>query len=116
MDEEIALLLENETWNVETVPEGVKPVPVKWVCKIKRDANGNVERYKGPVVAKGFKQKHGVDYEKVFASVSRQPTMRALLAVAVVKDLEIKQLNIKTTFLNGDLEEEIWYVQLEEYS
>jgi hypothetical protein len=61
MDEQIASLLENESWSVETVPEGVKPVPVNWVYKIKRDANGNVERYKGRVVAKGFKQKHGVD-------------------------------------------------------
>jgi hypothetical protein len=116
MDKEIASLLENETWSVKTVLEGVKPVPVKWVYKTKRDANGNVERYKGRVVAKGFKQKHGIDYEEVFAPVSRHPTVRALLVVAAVRDLKIKQLDIKTAFLNGDLEEEIWCDQPEGYS
>jgi hypothetical protein len=72
------------------------------------NANENVERYKGRDVAKGFKQKNGVDYEEVFAPVSRHPTVRALLAVAVVRDREIKQLDIKMVFVNGDLEEEIW--------
>jgi transposase InsO family protein len=115
MDDEIASLLENETWSVETVPDGVKPEPVKWVFKIKRDENGNVERYKGRVVAKGFKQKHGVDFEEVFTPVSRHPTVRAFLAVAAIKDLEIEQLDVKTAFLNGELEEEIWVDQPEGY-
>jgi hypothetical protein len=79
-------------------------VPIKWVYKIKRDTNGNVERYEGRVVAKGFKHKHGVYYEEVFAPVSHHPTVRVLLAVASMMDLEIKQLDIRTTFLNGNLE------------
>lgn len=111
MDEEMASLLENKTWRVELVPEGVKPVPVKWVFKIKTDENGNVERYKARVCAKGYKQKQGVDFEEVFAPVSRQPTVRALLSLAAVEDLEIEQLDVKTAFLNGELEEEIWMEQ-----
>lgn len=62
---------------------------------------------------KGFKQKKGVDYKEVFAPVSRHVTLRSLLAVAAVRDLEVDQLDIKTAFLNGDLEEEIWMEQPE---
>jgi hypothetical protein len=111
MDEEIASLLENQTWTVEEVPPGVKPVPVKWVYKIKSDEHGNIERFKARVCAKGYKQTQGVDFEEVFAPVSRQPTLRTLLAVAAVQDLEVELLDVKTAFLNGDLEEDIWMDQ-----
>jgi hypothetical protein len=113
MEEEMATLIENKTWEVKEIPQGVKPLPVKWVYKIKRDQNGNIERYKARVCAKGFKQTKGVDFEEVFAPVSRQVTLRTLLAVAAAKDLEVEQLDVKTAFLNGDLEEEIWMEQPE---
>jgi hypothetical protein len=111
MDDEMASLLENKTWEIETVPEGAKPVPVKSVYKFKTDANGNVERYKARVCAKGFRQKHGIDFEEVFAPVSRQPTVRALLSVAAMQSLEVEQLDVKTAFLNGDLKEDVWIEQ-----
>jgi hypothetical protein len=111
MDEEIVSLLENQTWTAEEVPPGVKTVPVKWVYKIKSDEHGNIERFKARVCAKGYKQTQGVDFEEVFAPVSRQPTLRTLLAVAAVQDLEVEQLDVKTAFLNGDLEEDIWMDQ-----
>ncbi len=81
MDEEMRSLLENGTWELVGRPEGVKPIPMKWVYKVKRDAQGNVERYKSHLVAKGFLHKQGVDFEKVYAPVSKHTTLKALLAI-----------------------------------
>ncbi|KAK9822062.1 hypothetical protein WJX74_004518 [Apatococcus lobatus] len=111
MDEEIRSLHANQTWTPEPVPKGVRALPVKWVYKAKKDANGNIERFKARLVAKGFRQKEGVDFNEVFAPVSKYATLRALLAVAAVEDLEVQQVDIKTAFLNGILEEEVYIEQ-----
>ena len=115
MNEEFKSLLENGTWELVECPLGVKPIPVKWVYKIKRNADGSVERFKARLVAKGFLQKQGIDFEEVYAPVSKQTTVRALLAVCAEKDLELEQLDVKTAFLNGHLEEEIYMQQAQGY-
>jgi hypothetical protein len=108
MDEEFALLLENGTWELEELPNGFKALPMKWVYKIKRDANGNIERYKARLVAKGYLQKQGIDFEELYAPVSKPTTLRALMAVVAGRDMELYQLDVKTAFLNGELEEEVY--------
>jgi hypothetical protein len=115
MDEEFASLLENGTWELEKLPDGFKALPMKWVYKIKRDANGNIEPYKARLVAKWYLQKQGVDFEEVYAPVSKHTTLRALLAVVAARDMELHQLDVKTAFLNGELEEEIYMQQAQGY-
>jgi hypothetical protein len=115
MDEEMRSLLDNDTGELVERPEGVKPIPMKWVYKVKRDAQGNVEQYKFRLVAKGFLQKQGVNFEEVYAPMSKHTTLRMLLAIVTQQELELHQLDVKTTFLNGELKEEIYMQQSQGY-
>ena len=116
MDEEIASLMANRTWTLEELPPGVQAIPVKWVFKVKAAANGGAERYKARLVAKGYRQRKGIDFDEVFAPVSKYATLRMLLAIVAAEDMELHQLDIKTAFLDGNIEEDIYLQQPPGYS
>jgi hypothetical protein len=94
-------------------PEGSNIVGSKWVPKVKRDANGNVDRHKARLVAQGYSQTQGIDYEEVFSPVARYSSIRTLLALANAHNLEIHQMDVKTAFLNGSIEHDIYMSQPE---
>ena len=113
MIEEIHAIKKNDTWELTMLPNGQKDIGVKWVYKIKRNADGEIDRYKARLVAKGYKQKYGVDYEEVFAHVARLDTVRMIISLAAHHSWMIYQLDVKSAFLNGILEEEVYVDQPE---
>src|SRR5579875_989961 len=101
----------NGTWKLAPLPKDRKSVGCKWVFKTKKDALGNVMRYKARLVARGFSQVEGVDFHETFAPVAKFTTIRCILAIGAAMDLEIHQMDVKTAFLNGELEEDIYMDQ-----
>ena len=106
IQEELKTLKEAGTWEVVEVPKGVNVVGSKWVFRAKKDAAGNVVRYKARLVAQGFSQVPGVDYFDTFAPVARLASIRTVLAFAATEDYETGQIDIKAAYLNGELTEE----------
>jgi hypothetical protein len=98
----------NQTWEIVDRRKGMNVIGSRWVYKLKRDANGVIVRYKARLVAKGYGQKHGVDYEEVFAPVVRYCSLRILLSIAVAKGIKIRQYDVTSAFLNGELKEEVF--------
>lgn len=113
MEEETMAINKNDTWELSKLPPNQQAIGVKWVYKIKRNADGSIARYKARLVAKGYKQKYGIDYEEVFAPVVRFDTVRLLISLAASHSWELYQLDVKSAFLNGVLEEEVYVHQPE---
>ena len=111
MEEEIKSMTKNNVWTLVNPSSNIKPIGCKWVYKTKRDATGRVERYKARLVAKGFNQREGVDYNDTFSPVSSKDSMRVIMALTSHFDLELYQMDVKTAFLNGDLQEDIHMIQ-----
>jgi hypothetical protein len=108
MEEEMTSLVKNEAWDLVELPSGRKPIGSKWVFKKKLNAEGKVEKYKARLVAKGYSQIKGIDFGEIFSPVAKLTSIRFMLYVVVEFDFEIEQMDVKTTFLHGDLEEEIF--------
>jgi hypothetical protein len=113
MKEEMNSIKSNEVWDLVELPNGAKSIGCKWVFKTKKDSLGNIERYKARLVAKGFTRKEGIDYPKTFSPISKKDSLHVIMALVAHFDLELQQMDVKTTFLNGDLEEEVYMKQPE---
>jgi hypothetical protein len=111
MQEEFDALIHNNTWKLVPPKPGRNLVDCKWIFKIKRHADGSIERHKGRQVAKGFSQRYGLDYAKTFSPVIKPTTVRLILSIAVSKGWGIHQADTKNAFLNGELQETVYMKQ-----
>jgi hypothetical protein len=111
MMEEMNSIKDNNTWELVDLPRGHKPIGLKWVFKVKRDEHGAIIQHKARLVAKGYVQKQGIDFEEVFALVARIESVRLLLALAANKGWSVHHMDVKSVFLNGKLEEEVYVAQ-----
>ena len=114
MEEELDQLRKNETWELvhkNDIEPGHRPLGGKWVYKIKRDVDGNIARFKARWVVKGYLQQYGVDFDQTFAAVVKPMAFRVLFAIAAFFDLDIDQMDVKTAFLYG-LIDQLVYVEI----
>jgi hypothetical protein len=108
MDDEIKSLKDLNVYKVVKCPPNMKPISSRWVNKIKLDANNKPVRFKSRIVARGFTQEYGINYNETFSPVAKFKSIKLLLSLAASQNLEIKQLDVKTAFLNANLDEEIY--------
>ena len=116
MKDEMNSMASNGVWNLVELPGGAKAIGCKWVFKTNKDSLGNIERYKARLIAKGFTQNEGIDYNETFSPVSKKDSLHIIMTLVAHFDLELQQMDVKTTFLNGNLEEEVYKKQPEEFS
>nr|GEX87810.1 zinc finger, CCHC-type [Tanacetum cinerariifolium] len=107
INDEMDSIMGNNTWVLANLPLGCKPLSCKWIFKRQLMVDGTIEYFKARLVIQGFKQKSGIDYFDTYAPVARISTIRLLIAMASIDNLIIHQMDMKTTFLNGDLDEEV---------
>ena len=110
-DSEYESLISNETWELVELPTGCTPIGCKWIFRIKYDSSGRVNRFKGRLVAKGYAQKQGIDYEETFSPVVHFSSIRTILAFAVQHNMLIHQMDVVAAFLNGNLQEDLYMQQ-----
>ena len=114
MKDKMDSLLWNQTWELTELLVGKKALHNKWVYRIKNEHDGS-KCYKARLVVKGFQQKEGIDYTEIFSPIVKMSTIRLVLGMVAVKNLHLEQLDVKTTFFHGDLEENLYMIQPEEF-
>ena len=112
MKSEMGSMYENKVWTLVDLPDDRQAIKNKWIFKRKTDAD-SVTIYKAWLVAKGYRQVQGVDYDETFSPVAKLKSVQIMLAIAAFYDYEIWQMDVKTAFLNGFLEEELYMIQPE---
>jgi hypothetical protein len=108
MIEEYESILKNDVWEVVPRSHGKSVLTSKWIYKIKHAADGGVEKFKARFVARGFSQKEGIDYDEIFAPVTRYTSIRIIISLASVFYWKLHQMDVKTSFLNGEVEQEVY--------
>jgi hypothetical protein len=108
MLEEYDSIMHNDVWEVVPRPVGKSVVTSRWLYKTKYAADGSIEKHKARFVARGFSQVEGVDYDETFAPVARYTSIRSIISIAVELGWRIHQMDVKTAFLNGFVEEEVY--------
>jgi hypothetical protein len=111
MEEEMESMKINQVWDVVDLPSGRRSIGNKWVLQIKHKVDGSIEHYKARLVAKGYTQEEGIDYEDTFSPVVRITSVRLILDIVAHMDLELYQMDVRTVFLNRELNEEIYMDQ-----
>ena len=111
MQAEYDSIMKNDTWELVDQPEQRKVIGTKWVWKTKYKADGSMEKYKVHLVAQGFSQVEGFDFQETFAPTARMTTIRVVLALAAHKKWPVFQMDVKSAFLNGYLKEEVYVAQ-----
>ncbi|KAI5336534.1 hypothetical protein L3X38_015802 [Prunus dulcis] len=111
MKAELEMIEKNDTWKLMDRPFSKPIIGVKWVYKTELNLDGSVQKNKARLMAKGYSQKPGIDYNETFAPVARLDTIRTLIALAAQKEWNLYQLDVKSAFLNGVLKEEVYVEQ-----
>jgi hypothetical protein len=100
--------MENDVWDVVSKPKEKSLVSSKWIYKRKHVVDGSIEKYKERFVVRGFSQKEAIDYEEIFSPIIRYTSIRTILSLAIMMKWKVHQMDVKTTFLNGEIKEEFY--------
>ena len=111
MEAECESLMKNQIWDLTPLPLGKKPIGCKWVYKVRYKVDGTLDKYKARLVAKGFSQREGTDYEETFAPTTKMSTIRLVLAISAQNGWKVHQMDVKSAFLNRELEEDVYMYQ-----
>lgn len=113
MKEVCESIMKNDTWDLVKLRHGKQPIGCRWLFKLNFKANGSIDKYKARLVANRYSQKEGIDFEETFSLVAKLNTIRLIISLGAKHHWKIHQLDVKFAFLNGDLKEELYLVQLE---
>ena len=111
MKDKMTSMSQNKVWSLVDLSDGCRPIRCKWVFKTKRDAKGQVDRYKAILVAKGYNQREGIDFKETFSPWSTKDSIGIIMAIVAHFDLELHKMDVRTTFLNGDLVKDVYMSQ-----
>jgi hypothetical protein len=111
MMEEYQSIMKNDVWDIVPRPGRKFAMTSKWIYKLKHTADGSIEKHKAIFVARGFSQVEGIHYEETFSPVAQYTSIRTIIALATSMGWKLHQMDVRTTFLNGEIEEEVYFEQ-----